>query len=45
MTIAQRSSKIRPKGTLEMKQIKVDRSVDTRFYTQKVIPAINNKWT
>ncbi len=44
MEAAQRNSKNRPAGTLEMKAIKVTREVYTSYLVEKVFPAIRNKF-
>ena len=44
MVPAQRSSRNRPAGTLEMKNIVVTKEVYNRFICEKVIPAIQQKW-
>ena len=41
---AQRSSRNRPAGTLEMKSINVNKEVYKQFIIEKVIPAIKDKW-
>ncbi len=41
---AKRSSKNRPKGTIEPKSIKVTRDVYREFLVGKVFPAIKDKW-
>lgn len=45
MVRAQRSSRNRPAGSMEMKPLpSIDRQVYKDFICNKVIPAINNKW-
>ena len=41
---AKRSSKNRPKGTIEPKSLKVTRDVYREFLVHKVFPAIKDKW-
>ena len=44
MAPAQRNSRHRPAGTMEMKPITVTREVYQQFICEKVIPAIRDKW-